>query len=327
MPKDNKKEESPSKKFRFSSLFAKGMALEDRMSRCAINPSNKERRPKVIKAVKDVDTLTKAVRRLHIRNKRRDKKSRDAPAVNCATDLESPVVTLAFPNSDSASSSSLEDQFAVDEPGKFDLSVAIDEQPPIHIENGDQDIFPDVDYIEPAALGTSQLPNLTDEPIEVVDIMQALHTDEESDDTEVVTDILVEEPATTSEAPTVVARPTIRRKPRRHTRRDDDALAFPELPAIYLEGLDARQTSQLTNLRVEEHDAGGAVRNRSARYRTQGTPAYKHSRPIRRTMPRSHDAQPEGFAPLPSRSSLSKCTDQTAGPSYGQAVQMEVCAI
>ncbi|KAL1682040.1 hypothetical protein EV122DRAFT_274805 [Schizophyllum commune] len=327
MPKDNKKEESPSKKFGFSSLFAKGMAVEDRMSRCTINPSNKDRRPKVIKAVKDVDTLTRAVRRLHIRNRRRDKKSRDAPAVNCATDLETPVVTLAFPDSDSASSSSLEGQFAVDEPEKFDLSVATDERPPIHIENGDQDIFPGVDYIEPAALGTSQHSNLTDEPIEVVDIMQALHTDEESDDTEVVTDILVEEPATTSQAPTVVARPTIRRKPRRHTRRDDDALAFPELPAIYLEGLDARQASQLLNLRVEEHDAGGAVRNRSARHRTQGTPAYKHSRPIRRTMPRSHDAQTEGLAPLPSRSSLSQCTDQTAGPSYEQAVQMEVCAI
>ncbi|KAI5835447.1 hypothetical protein K523DRAFT_411511 [Schizophyllum commune Tattone D] len=324
MPKANKKEESPSKKFGFSSLFAKGMAVEDQMSRCAINPSNKDRRPKVIKAVKDVDTLTKAVRRLHIRNKRRDKKSRDAPAVNCATDLSSPVVTLTFPDSDSASSSSLEDQFAVDEPEQFDLSVATDEPPLIHIENGDQDIFPGVDYIEPAALGASQH---HDDPIEVVDIMQALHTDEESDDTEVVTDILVEEPATTNEAPTVVARPTIRRKPRRHTRRDDDALAFPELPAIYLEGLDARQASQLLNLRVEEHDAGGAVRNRSARHRTQGTPAYKHSRPIRRTMPRSHDAQTEGLAPLPSRSSLSQCTDQTAGPSYEQAVQMEVCAI
>ncbi|KAL1762431.1 hypothetical protein FB107DRAFT_268209 [Schizophyllum commune] len=283
MPKANKKEESPSKKFRFSSLFAKGMALEDRMSRCAINPSNKERRPKVIKAVKDVDTLTKAVRRLHIRNRRRDKKSGDALAVNCATDLESSVVTLAFPDSDSASSSSLEDQFAVDEPEKFDLSVATDEQLPIYIENGDQDVFPGVDYIEPAGLGAAQHPTGDDEPIEAVDIMQALHAEEESNDTEVVTDILVEEPATKNEAPTVVARPTIRRKPRRHTRRDDDALAFPELPAIYLEGLDARQTSQLLNLRVEEHDAGGAVRNRSARH--------------------------QSFAPLPSRSSLTQCTD------------------
>ena len=153
----------------------------------------------VCAAVKDVDTLTKAVRRLHIRNRRRDKKSRDAPNVDPATNLETPVVTLAFPNSDSASSSSLEgecgrwracdatcaqhrtDRFAVDEPEKFDLSVATDEPPPIRIENGDQDIFPGVDYIEPAALGTSQHPNLTDEPIEVVDIMQALHTDEESE--------------------------------------------------------------------------------------------------------------------------------------------------
>ena len=52
MPKANKKEESPSKKFRFSSLFAKGMAVEDQMSRCAINPSTKDRRPKVMKGVR-----------------------------------------------------------------------------------------------------------------------------------------------------------------------------------------------------------------------------------------------------------------------------------
>ncbi|KAI5898646.1 uncharacterized protein SCHCODRAFT_02612741 [Schizophyllum commune H4-8] len=64
MPKANKTEESPSKKFGFSSSFAKWTALEDQMS--ALNPFNKDRRPKVIRAVKDVDTLTKAVRRMRI---------------------------------------------------------------------------------------------------------------------------------------------------------------------------------------------------------------------------------------------------------------------
>lgn len=297
MPKDTSNNTGSAigslKKFNMSSLFPRGMSLEDKFEAMTVEKGKRPRIGKAVEAVKDIDSLTKAVNEFAIKDRDESNLSDEQPTP-VETGVESAVAAFEPPlpiietthSSDAPASSKSAPPNQTEVPDEPTPLVVVEHNDPMNATVVD-DVILSLDL-------NAQEPSVIDFPdIKDVDVLRQMYGEEENPETEVVTDILVNETSVQGEAPVVTARPTLRRKARRQHLRDGES-AFPSLPWLFLECVEARHALEL---KEEQHDAGGAVRRGGfGRHRMHGTPAYKQSRPARRANLDEPATDPRGAA-------------------------------